>query len=99
MIDAAENVRKEDVKMEIVTQFAQADAIATRVAYFFSDSKKRKDSDIVQPWDWFPVLFEDAKDRVERAQEEKELAEYKANLKAFASRHNRRSNDGTDDSI
>lgn len=100
--DLMEAYDKHELKMmkqDIIVGFAIADAIATRVAYFFSDEKKRKESDIVQPWDAFPAMFREQKRRAEVSRQDGQLARFKTDMAAFADRWNRRNKDGTKDSL
>lgn len=96
MISAEEKRLIEKMKQDVIISFAGADAIATRVAYFFSDEKKRRESDIVMPWDRFPSLFEDKQEEIEEKKRQTETERYKANLKAYAERWNRRHEHGTE---
>ena len=94
----AANERKEmeRIKRDIVIGFGNADAVATRVAYFFSDPKTRKESDIVQPWERFPTLFVDQKEKAQKRKRDDELQKYKASMMAFADRWNRRNKNVTE---
>ena len=96
LMAAKERADHEEMKKEIIIGFGTADAIATRVAYFFSDPKTRKESDIVQPWDRFPSLFAGQKEQAEKARTKAETEQYKAQFTAFADRWNRRNKDAED---
>ena len=90
MMEAYQNSRKQQFKDHVLIGFAEADAIATRVAYFFTEPKKRREGDIIQPWDSFPSLFEDHKQTTAERKQNAEMQKYKADMKAFAERWNRR---------
>ena len=77
-------------KVEIDHLFVLADAIGTRIAYFFSDPKERSDDIILYKWDVYPHLFENERDKASEAQEERELEEFKSRRLAFANRWNQR---------
>lgn len=82
---------------EIGRLFVLADAISSRVAYFFSDPKKRRESDIVQPWDSYPSLFETAKEAHEDRKEQRQDAEleaYKARMATAIEAWNKRFEEG-----
>lgn len=85
-----ENERREKLLLE----FGIADAIASRIAFVFTDPKKRSESDILQPWERFPELFEKERDQIEKAiqhrRNKQELEEYKTSMSAFAERWNQR---------
>ena len=99
MLEAYQNKRKKQFKDDVLIGFASADAIATRVAYFFTESKKRKQSDIIQPWDSFPSLFDNPNAKASTDTRNAEMEKYKANMKAFAERWNRRNKNGTENGI
>ena len=99
MMQAHDRRLEAEFKNDVMIGFSSADAIATRVAYLFSDTKKRRESDIIQPWDSFPALFENAKENAAESKRDAELEQYKANMRAFADRWNRRFRDGSKDSI
>lgn len=93
MISAYDKVRETKFKEYVYLGFATADAIASRVAYSFNDTRKRKPSDIVQPWDSFPALFEQEKANTQEREKNADMELYKASMKAFADRWNRRNRD------
>lgn len=93
MMEAYNAERKRQFKDDVLIGFASADAIATRVAYFFTEPKKRRESDIVQPWDSFPSLFEDQQKKTSEKKRNAEMEKYKAGMIAFAERWNRRNKD------
>lgn len=90
MMEAHDKKRERRFKDLVLLGHATADAIATRVAYFFTEPKKRRESDIVQPWDSFPALFEEERNKPSGSKHDAELEKYKADMKAFAERWNRR---------
>ena len=99
MIDAYERRRKEDIRREIDIQFALAEAISSRIAYLFCDEKKRRTSDILQPWTAYPELFEDRSAEIEEQARAQQTATFKNNMTAFAERWNKRKNHGDNASI
>ena len=98
-MDAYERKREEDFKNGVIMGFGCADAIASRVAYAFNDTKKRRESDIVQPWDSFPTLFENERNKVTQTVQKADVENYKNSMKAFAERWNRRIKDASENSI
>ncbi len=99
MMQAHDRRLEAEFKNDVMIGFSSADAVATRVAYLFSDTKKRRESDIIQPWDSFPALFENTKEQAAESKRDAELEQYKANMRAFADRWNRRFRDGSKDNI
>lgn len=80
IIDSQTRRRKE----EIGRLFVLADAISSRVGYFFSDPKKRRPEDILQPWDSYHDLYKN--DLAEQEIEAKEEKEIDAELEAYKAR-------------
>ena len=56
-------------KEQINYIFVLAEAITTRISYFFSDPKERTEDMIANPWDFYPDLFEDHKKEAEMRKE------------------------------
>lgn len=81
-------------KAKIELQFFTAQAISSRIGYIFGDEKKRSISDILQPWDVYPDLFENKTEEIEQKQNEVALQKYKTGLAAYAARWNERINNG-----
>jgi len=93
-IEAANSRETADFKRSIVTQFVQANAIASRIAIVFTEKKKRREEAVLQPWDVWPELFIDEREEVEKAQEEKAQEMHKRQMELFAARWNaKRKND------
>lgn len=90
MMAALERMRKAEIKQQITNGFAVADAIASRIGYFFTDPNKRHESDIVQPWDSFADLFEEERIINEQKAKTRKLETYKRQLSAYAARWNER---------
>ena len=63
---------KAEEKARISRLFVLAEAISTRISYFFSDPEKRTDDSILQPWDAYPELFDDTKKEAEMRKEQHE---------------------------
>lgn len=99
MMEAYNKQRKQRFKDEVLIGFATADAIATRVAYFFTEPKKRRESDLIHPWNSFPSLFTDPQKKASENKRDAELEKYKANMKAYAERWNRRFRNGAKENI
>ena len=59
-------------KARIERLFVLAEAISTRISYFFSDPDTRSEEMIAQPWDFYPELFDDEKKEVEMRKEKAE---------------------------
>lgn len=99
MLEAYQNRKKQQFRDDVLIGFASADATATRVAYFFTEAKKRKQSDIIQPWDSFPSLFDNPKEKASADTRNAEMEKYKSNMIAFAERWNRRNKNVTEADI
>ena len=84
----------EQWKAKIELQFFTAQAISSRIGYIFGDEKKRRSSDILQPWDVYPDLFEDKTEEIESYQNQVALQKYKTGLAAYAARWNERVSNG-----
>lgn len=89
-INALENKRVNDFKEKIQLVFANAEAVSTRVAFLFTDPKKRNKKNIVMPWDLYPDLFENEKAADNQMSEEMALQKHKADMAAFAARWNKK---------
>lgn len=92
MMQVYDHIRQVERKEKIQTQFILANAISTRIGFIFGDEKKRRESDVLQPWDVAPDLFEDQTKEIEQRRSEVELAKYKAGFAAYAARWNERNN-------
>lgn len=64
-------------KTEIYDQFVLADAIASRIGYIFGDPKKRTSEDILLPWDVYPDIFKEDKEKREEKEMDVELERHK----------------------
>ena len=89
MMESNYRLRKAHLKEEIVLRFAEADAIGSRIAYIFG-GKGRKKSDVLMAHEVFPELFEEEKERIDRAEEKRAVEVHKAQMMAFAARWNKR---------
>lgn len=99
MMSAYDKMRETKFKDSVYIGFATADAIATRVGSIFTDPKKRRDAKITQPWDSFPELFTREQEKAQEREENADMELYKANMRAFADRWNRRNKDVSKDSL
>ena len=99
MVAASERRTLEQMRADVITAFGGADAIATRIAYFFSDPKTRNDEMIIHPWDRFPKLFDDVKEMAEEKKVQRQIEKQKADMIAFAERWNRRNRNGAEDDL
>lgn len=77
-------------KLKIEQLFVLADAIATRVAFLFSNKDDRDDSMVMQPWDVYPELFFEDEKLAEERHDEYEFEKYKEARKRHALEFNRR---------
>lgn len=89
-INARENQKVHDFKEQISIAFANAEATASRVAFVFTDPKKRNKKNIVMPWDLYPDLFIDEQAAEQQINDEMALQKHKADMAAFAARWNRK---------
>lgn len=62
IIESKKRMIRAQEKAEINRNFVLAEAISTRISYFFSDPKTRSEDMIVQPWDYYPDLYENEKE-------------------------------------
>ena len=53
--------------------FVLANAISTRICYFFSDEKTRTEDMILMPWQAFPEFFVDERKLAEERKEKQEM--------------------------
>lgn len=81
---------EKNLKKEVGHMFMLAEAICTRIAYTFAPEQDRNENTIVQPWLYYPKLFEEDKDNLDRLNEGKELEDYKAMRMKYATEHNKR---------
>lgn len=89
-INARENQKAHDFKEQISIVFANAEATASRVAFVFTDPKKRNKKNIVMPWDLYPQLFSEEHAAEQQINDEMALQKHKADMAAFAARWNKR---------
>ena len=89
-INALENQKTHDFKEQISVAFAEAEATSSRIAYIFTDPKKRNKKNIVMPWDLYPELFIDEKEEDQQLNDDLALQKHKADMAAFAARWNKR---------
>lgn len=50
---------------------------------------------MMELWDYFPELFKEEKEAIEKVQQERQLALYKAQMEDFTYRHNSRNGGGS----
>jgi len=53
--------------------FVLANAISSRIAYFFADEKSRSEDMILQPWQAYPEFFKDIKQEAEDRKEKQQM--------------------------
>ena len=53
--------------------FVLANAISSRIMYFFSDEKSRTEEMILQPWQAYPEFFKSEKEMAEERREKQEM--------------------------
>lgn len=83
---ASYNRRKlEGFKEKVKFTFLQADAFGNVLARAFDDKVEK-----LQPWDVYPVLFEDERKRYESYSQQEELESFKARRRAAMDRYNAR---------
>ena len=89
IIDTYEKQNRERIE----EAFQAAEAVASRIIYFFSDPKSRREDQILQPWHVYPELYPEAIQMAEEKKEEDErklLEDQKANMMLIAERWNRK---------
>ena len=87
-VESSRRTREIERKQKISQDFVLAQAIASRITFFFTDEKDRSDDMVLEPWDAYPDLFNAEKEQVAEANKVRELEEYKAAFKNFAARVN-----------
>lgn len=65
--------RKAEDKVKAGHVFVLANAISSRIAYFFSDEKTRSEDMILQPWQAYPEYFKSEKEIAEERREKQEM--------------------------
>ena len=85
MMTSYDEVKESELKQEVELRFIHADAVATRIGFMFTDEKKRKKSDILQPWNAYPRLFEGEKELSEEVESKENLEQQKRAMEAYAS--------------
>lgn len=95
-INSYRRTTKFNQKNSIDIAFTLADAIATRVIFFFEDPKDRKDDQILYPWDAYPELFEKEEKKVQVDKQKLEIEKHIATMRAFAAayQHRKEQQDG-----
>ena len=83
--------REEDRKLkeEVKLRFVHAEATASRIGWLFTDKNKRRESDLYQPWDAYPELYEDEKELSWELKEDAALQLHKQQMEAYAARWNK----------
>ena len=90
VMESAERVKEEALRRDVNLAFVQASANSSRIGFILTDPKKRREKDILQPWDVFPSLFEQSKEKRESAVDEQMMALHKAQMQAVAAKWNKR---------
>ena len=73
IVESKDRVVKEEEKVKAGHIFVLANAISTRIAYFFSSEKDRTEDMILQPWEAYPGLFGAEGQLVEERKEKTEM--------------------------
>lgn len=74
---------QEKAKMNIMRDFIQAEVIAGYLC-------REEGQDIPRPWDYYPELFKEEREKYKKAKEERELEEYKAARRSYIAEFNKR---------
>lgn len=77
-IDSYRRTSEVKQKERIERLFTLADAVSTRIIYFFEDPKDRREEQILQPWDAYPGLFTNEENKAQETKKDLELERYKA---------------------
>lgn len=88
MLEAKAREERYKAKEKIELLFTYADVVATRIGYLFTDTKKRKDSQLIQPWNVAPELFGDEEQEAEERQREIAVDKQKAAMDMYAAKWN-----------
>lgn len=97
MINSRRDAYEREVKQQVQNAFVMAEAVASRIAFMFSEN--RDQSVIVQPWDFYPRLFSDEKERAARQAEEYEFEKYKEGRRKKAAEWNAQLQEVSDEII
>ena len=88
MMTAIDDEEQRVMKEKVMLAFTQAEATASRIGFMFEDPKKRKKSEVLQPWDVYPKLFESEKMLNEVAEDKQNLEQQRLAMQRFARRRN-----------
>ena len=88
VMDAKNKDEEYQYKKQIALIFGSAEAVTSRIGYLFTDEKKRRKAQIVQPWDIFPELMEEERRENEQRESAAAIEEEKANMEAIMQRWN-----------
>lgn len=90
VMEAKNREERHQYKQQISLIFSSAEAVSSRIGYLFTEEKKRRKSQIVQPWDIFPELYKEEKRESEKAEEAAAIEQQKLQMTAFMERWNAR---------
>lgn len=85
LMESYERAEKHKRKERIVDLYCQTSQIVEGFIKAFNGGKLK-----LQPWDYYPELFEEEKKDFEKMKEESELIEYKKARRRFAHEHNKK---------
>lgn len=89
LLTSSRRMRELEFKEKVQLQFLQADALGNVVARMFDKKVPR-----MQPWDIYPALFEEERQKFEAYSQAEDLEKYKERRRAAMDRHNRKRKGG-----
>lgn len=78
IVDSKNRMLRREKKERVMETFVLAEVTANRILYGFNS--KRSESDLLQPWQFYPDLFEDMSEDMEEKREMLETAKFKAQM-------------------
>lgn len=73
IIESKARMLRAEEKAKAGRIFVLANAISSRIAYFFSDEKTRTEDIILQPWQAYPEYFKSEEQLLEERKEKQEM--------------------------
>lgn len=73
IIESKTRMTKTEEKVKAGHIFVLANAISSRIAYFFANEKDRTEDMILQPWEAYPELFSEEKEHITQQKDDKEM--------------------------
>lgn len=86
LIESAYRVQLKRRKQRIEDNCTLAEAIAANVGVLFDENSRP----FLKPWDFYPKLFEKEQEMYEKAEEERQWAEYSEKRREYVNEFNRR---------